>query len=61
MVHFADEGAEISEHTLDLRGISKLEFLVDVDLVAYLPPIIDSLVNACPIRVELAFGLYPFK
>lgn len=58
MIHASDKGAQIPEHAFNLRGESKLEFLVDVHAVRDLPPLLNRSINPCSIRLQSGLRLH---
>ena len=52
MVHSSDEGTHSTEYPLNLRGMGKLNLLVDIPRIPYRPPAIDPLVDSDTIRMQ---------
>jgi len=52
VVHSPDEGAQNSEHTLDLRRLAELKSLVDIPLMLDRPPVLDGAIDPCAVRAE---------
>ena len=56
VIHSSCESTVVSEHSLDLRGMRELEFLVDVTTMFDWPPLVDFLVNRGSVSPELGTG-----
>jgi hypothetical protein len=61
MVHPADKGSVVAEDTFDLRGMGKLEFLVDVALVFDRPPGRNIFVYPATVSPKLGPGFHELE
>lgn len=52
MIPSPNKSPKVAEHTFNFGGQAKLEFLVYIDLVFDLPPLIDRLVNKRAVSLQ---------